>query len=99
MSNRLVIQPTKFVNINNGVEDTSHSYGVRIYDDYGSAYANCWDSIPEDPLDILRKVCSEMNDDNTMAMIDYVQENERGLYIGDDWYEWEEIKDIIEGKT
>ena len=98
MSNRLVIQPTKFTNINNGIEDTEVAYGVRVFDDYGCSYCNSWDSIPENPLEILRKVCTDMNDENTMAMIDNVQENELGLYIGDDWYEFEQVKHIICGE-
>ena len=98
MSNRLCIQPTKFTNINNGVEDEP-TFGVRIFDDYGNSYTNSWDSIPENPLDILKIVCKDMNDDNTMAMIDNVQENELGLYVGDEWFEWDAIKDIICGEV
>lgn len=97
MSNRLVIQPTKFINLNNGVED-GPTYGVRVFDEYGCSYCNAWDSIPGEPLEILRKVCVEMNDENTMAMLDNVQENELGLNIGDDYFEWEQIKDIICGE-
>ena len=97
MSNRLVIQPTKFIDLNNGVECES-SCGVRVYDNYSNSYSNTWETIPEDPLDILRIVCRDMNDDSTMSMLDSVQENELGLSIGNEYFEWEQVKDIICGE-
>ena len=50
MSNRLVIEPTEFKNISDGVI----SYGVRVYDDYGQSYDNTWDKIPKDDMEILK---------------------------------------------
>lgn len=97
MSNRVTIQPTKFVNIRDGVESES-TLGVRVYDDYGNSYSNTWDEIPKTDMEILKKVCVEMEDDQTSAMISHVIEEERGLYIGDNWYEWDEIKEVITGE-
>lgn len=101
MSNRVTIQPTKFVNLlETGSEDLQGiTYGVRVYDDYGNAYSNTWDKMPIGDMEVLRKVCNEMDDDVTSAMIDYVVENENGLYIGDNWYECDEIKEIITGES
>ena len=100
MSNRVVIQPTKFVNILEGGSESAngYTYGVRVYDDYGNSYCNTWDSIPETDLEVLKKVCVEMDDDQTSAMITHVIEEEKGLYIGDNWYDWDEIKEVITGE-
>jgi len=98
MSNRVTIQPTKFVNLVDG-NDSEVTYGVRVYDDYGNSYSNIWElSELMDDMEILKKVCSDMNHEETMAMISYVIEKEIGLYIGSNWYEWEEIKQIVTGE-
>lgn len=97
MSNRVSIQPTKFTNINNGVE-SDITYGVRVYDDYGNAYCNTWDSIPLDDMELLKKVVEDMTDDNTVAMLDFIVSDGKGLYIGSNWYEREEVASIIQGE-
>ena len=90
MSNKVTIQPTVF--LNHGTNEKT--FGVRVYDDYGQTYDNSWDSIPDDDMDILSKV-AESDDDMISTMIDFIKENQKGILIGNQWYDWNEIKDII----
>lgn len=48
MSNRLVIEPTEFINSRTG----DKSYGIRVYDDYEQLYDNNWESIPDDDVEV-----------------------------------------------
>ncbi len=102
----VTIQPTKFVSLSNN----SITWGVRVYDDYDSAYDNTWepsevDSFfnketqiyePVPPLAILAKVCRTDNE-SISAMIEYVIENETGICIGSDYFEWNKIKETLVG--
>lgn len=90
MSNQICIIPTEFVN----VKDGSKTFGYRVYDNYGSAYNNGLESIPDDDLEILLMV---RQDDNEIIsdMISFLVEEKRGLYIGDQYYEYEEIKHVL----
>jgi hypothetical protein len=91
MINRANIEPTEFINVRTG----SKSYGVRVYDDYDQTYINYWDSIPEDNMEVLEMVLKESNTD-IGGIMDFVRENERGIFIGGEWYKWEDIKKVID---
>jgi hypothetical protein len=91
MSNRVVIQPTVFVN----KPQNDETYGVRVYDDYDQSYVNTWESIPEDDVEVLRKLVEENLDETIGAMLDFVIGNETGIYIGENWYIWDDIKQIM----
>jgi hypothetical protein len=94
MSNRVCIEPTKFVNLRSEPEDCT--LGVRVYDDYGQTYDNRWDSIPDDDMDVLRKALDELKMDEIFtAMMDHIATEGKGIYIGDQWYNFPEIKDIL----
>ena len=90
MSNQVNVVRTKFTNIATGEE----TYGVRIYDEYGSEYSNIWEKneIPDDDLDLLSK-CKEYEigtkDDGPL---DYVIFSEKGVIVDGNYYEWQEIK-------
>jgi len=90
MSNRLTIEPTEFTNIRSGEK----TYGVRVYDDYDQCYDNTWDEIPVSDMDILRKVL-RISDYKIGCMLDFVKENNNGIYIGGEWYVWNDVKDIL----
>lgn len=90
MSNRVSIQLTKFVNQRDG----STTLGYRIFDDNGQSYNNAWDDIPSDDMLVLKRVLS-CHDDMTEVMFDYIAENKVGIEIGDTWYTWEQIENII----
>ena len=96
MSNHVVIQPTKFINmLQNGEEDTK-TYGVRVYDSYNKSYENDWPIIPEDPLEILGLVC-DSDDDAILDMISWITTQEQGIEIAGEFFEWEQIKETICG--
>lgn len=42
MGNRVNFQTTKFVNLDNDLNEQEPAYGYRVYDDYESAYNNCY---------------------------------------------------------
>ena len=102
MSSIITIQPCKFTNypqvITEPIED-SISYGYRCYDDYGDTYNNLWEK--EDmnlsPLEILEKVCDDREGDGSVVglMFDFLVEEELGIFVGNDWLEWDQIKEIL----
>jgi hypothetical protein len=60
-------------------------------------YDDTWDSIPEEDLDVLKKIVSEQykqNEDIT-TMLDSVLYEKEGMEIGNNWYEFEEVESII----
>lgn len=93
MSNRLTIEPTEFVNVRSGEK----TLGVRIYDDYDQAYINTWDDIPDDDMEILKRVI-DIGANDIDPMLEHVQGNEKGIYIGGNWYDWDEIKDCFDNE-
>ena len=91
MSNRVTIEQTIFQNVKSGEK----TYGVRVYDDYAQAYDNTWGEIPDNDMDVLKKVLeSDAND--ISAIMDNVRENENGVFIGGTWYDYDEIKTYVE---
>ena len=89
--NQITIQPTVFENRPQG----SKTYGYRMYDDYGQTYNNTWESIPDDDLEILRQVIDD-GDDIAQNMIGFMIEHGHGLSIGDERYDWNDIKYLFE---
>lgn len=91
MSNLASIQPTIFTDQRTG----DVSYGVRVFDDHGKSYVNDWDSIPDDDMDVLRKVFV-MLDDITVDILNHICEEEKGIMIGTKFYDWDKIKHVFE---
>jgi len=91
--NRINLEPTKFVNQRTGIT----TFGFRMYDDNTQTYSNTWDSIPEDDMEVLSKLM-ESYDLEVLSMLDFLLESSGGLYIGDVWYEWDEIKHLWESE-
>jgi hypothetical protein len=70
--------------------------GVRVYDDYGQTYDNRWDHIPFDDMDVFRKCLDEMKSDEVFcAMMEHISSEGKGIYIGDQWYNFPDIKDVL----
>lgn len=91
MSNNLVIEPTEFINSRTGEK----SFGVRVYDDYESAYINTWESVPEDDFDVLDKT---LEDEKCKLIIEsYFESKEKdddpSLTIGGEIYTKKELND------
>lgn len=91
MSNQITIMPTKFVDI---TSESTETFGVRVYDGYGKSYDNTWESIPSDNLEILKRVL-KMKDKIIVYMMDFLEEQECDILIGDSSYSWEEIKHLF----
>lgn len=92
MSNRVTIQPTTFVDYPSGKK----SYGVRVYDNYGQVYINDWKRIPKNDVDILLKVLEDAKyNEDLRNIMDNIREDQKGMFIGERWYQWNEIDDCF----
>ena len=93
MSNRACIQRCEFVDF--PARDVS--YGFRAYDDYGQTYVNTATAevLAMEHLEFLAWVAKNVNDEFVVGMLDSVKESERGLYIDDIWWEWEDVRPIL----
>ena len=92
MSYEVGIMSTKFVDVN---VTHKESYGVRVFDKYQQTYDNSWNEIPKEKLDILQKVL-ENEDEVVINIIDFVLEEEEGIWIDEKYFEWNEIKHLFE---
>ena len=90
MGYRANLTATRFIDIATGKE----SLGVRIYDDAAQAYDNTWEEIPDDDLEILRQVLANAGDVEG-DILEFIRENQRGIYINDSWYDWDKIKSVF----
>ena len=88
MSNRIVIEPTKFIGTKSGYE----SIGIRVYDSMTQAYDNSWDEIPDDDMEILKKAMDSQNS-SIESMFELPLFN--GVEIGGNWYSWDDIKHLF----
>jgi hypothetical protein len=92
MSNRINIEPTKFINARTGHE----TFGVRIYDDYNQSYDNCWESVPDDDGEVFQLVLVNSADESISDMLDFIKTMQQGVYIGGRWYDWAWVKHQME---
>lgn len=90
MSNRIALQATEFINHPQGTK----TYGYRAYDDYGQAYNNNFETIIDDDFELLKEMIKD-DSDIVRAMLEFMVDNQHGIYIGDTWYDWKEIKHIV----
>ena len=98
MSNRAtIIQQTTTIKYNG-----QESKEIVVSDDYGMGTINLdsySDTFYEDDLELLAVVVQSIAEggfDAIAGVLDHVQECERGLNIEGTWYDWEEIKDVLE---
>lgn len=89
MSNRAHLNTVKFEYLNGNV-----LYGYTISDDYEMTYDNNAEAIIEDDIDLL-KYAIKTADDVTDNILTFIFENEKGIFINDEWYPFEKIKDIL----
>lgn len=80
MSHKVNVVHTKFTNLENGNE----TYGVRIYDEFGSTYDNTFGSVEE--------LKSKVNED---TVYDYLKDGFRDFIIGETDIELTEVMDEI----
>lgn len=86
MSNRATLNGTTFKDCD------GETKGYRIYDDYGNAYDSNLESVPTG-LDLL-SLAMESEDEVTIAIIDSILENKKGISIDGTYYDWDEIKHL-----
>jgi len=92
MSNCATITGTMFTDIHNG----NVSYGFRISDDYGTAFGYTPEDSVRKDMQLLEQVLLFMDDSVIAGIIDCVIEDEFGMTINGNFYEYAEIKDVID---
>ncbi|HZL79795.1 MAG TPA: hypothetical protein VFC17_13245 [Candidatus Limnocylindrales bacterium] len=91
--NRVYIEPTKFTDLRSG----EATFGWRAFDDYSQAYDNTWSEkdMPKDDLDFLKRVLEVSDDETLWGMLEFCEENEQGIHIGDRFIEWQEFSPLL----
>lgn len=91
--NRVHIEPTKFINSRSGNE----TFGWRAFDDYSQAYDNTWSekAVPKDDLEFLKRVLEVSDDETLWGMLDFCEENEQGIHVGNTFIEWQELSPLL----
>jgi hypothetical protein len=92
--NRVHIEPTKFTNLRSGKE----TFGWRAFDDYAQAYDNTWSEkdMPKDDLEFLKRVLEVSEDETLWGMLDFCEENEQGIHVGNRFIEWQKLSPVLE---
>jgi hypothetical protein len=72
----------------------SVAYGYTISDDNDMSFDNNAEAMIEDDMELLKYTISTA-DSSTEDMLDFVRECEKGMDINDNWYDWEEIKEVL----
>jgi|TARA_Y100000310_G_scaffold56232_1_gene51577 hypothetical protein len=99
VSNPITFQPTEFHDVRTGEK----SFGCRVYDNYDTCYTNNWTSIPDDDLEVIAQCIEFLINESPFdimptsfeTMCDYIREHECGVMVGDEWYDWEQIKHLF----
>lgn len=69
--------------------------GYCIQDDYANETKFFAEKMPEDDIDLLRFVMDNCSDQGS-DLIDFCNENERGITINGVWYKYVSIQEILE---
>lgn len=89
MSNRVALQFTKFINIDEKGEVLDESLGYRIYDDYSQNYDNTFASLAELNSSINIGTLKDFISSNCDEFYDSVAE--KGIWLNGDWIPAENI--------
>lgn len=92
MSNRVNLNAVKMEYL-----DGTIAYGYTISDDYEMSFDNNAEAMIEDDLELLKYV-KETADEPTQAMLSFLEEEEKGISINDNWYDYEQIEKILKGE-
>ncbi len=88
------IQTCKFQSVSQGQNVDDPDFGFRMYDNYVQICDNTWKSIPEDDFDVFEKVVTS-NNVQISHLLDYMEENECGIWINGNYYTYDKIKHLI----
>lgn len=94
MSNLVCVDSITFVN-NKTKEKT---FGACIYDGYGKGYVNDLESVVDNDLELL-KILVDSDDEVIQGIIGHVRESEKGMMLCDTWYDWDEIKNVLDKES
>ena len=91
MSNRITVQFTKFIDIDEtGEENTVPIFGYRVYDSYGKDYNNTFESLEE--------LNAEVSKDTLLDVVrslegfaDVDEDTCDGIDFNDTFYDWDEL--------
>ena len=91
----ITLVSTTFLN-----KDGEKSFGFRLYDEYGQTYCNCWGpdfSLPEsfaNDMETLKQalLCDQQD---VKDMLHAVAINRDGIFVDDQWYDWDEIRHLF----
>lgn len=91
--NKIAIYPTKFTDL----PSNNESFGFRICDAENFVYCNMLDTreeLPDDPLGFLRVVIENAGE-KVLGMLEDCINEEDGLFINDEWFDYSQIADIL----
>lgn len=91
MSNQVILNSMEFKGINNHV-----SYGYTISDNEDQDFDSYAEHFIEDDMDLLRYAVANCGS-SAQEILDSVVENEKGILINDNWYDWDQIKEVMKG--
>lgn len=94
MGNRVNIDRVEFKNLKTG----DVSYGIKAYDDGGQTYNNGMSrtELIQSPGAALSYILKEMEFDEVFqGMLEFCRDYKQGLYLDDDFFDYETIKYII----
>ena len=101
MSNQIFIDPVEFHN----ARTSEVKLGFTIRDEYGRAYFDEWDSIPQLDADFLLKVVDcvcETGDEGPLCdafnILRYMCDNEVIIFVGGKECNYEEVRDLVKGR-
>lgn len=92
MSNRAILTAMKFEALSGDI-----TYGYHLSDDYALDFDDNAESMIEDDLDCLRFAVANAGDAGR-EILNSIQENEKGIIINSNHYDWDEIKAIMQGE-
>jgi hypothetical protein len=106
MSNRTTIEPTIFQDLDSDLNPVGVSYyGFRIFDDYQMTYSTISET-KEGMKTILNeqkgeshikwiKTVMRYSDEISGSIFEYIREWEKGIYICNEWFDWDDIKEAF----
>jgi len=67
------------------------THGFRLYDNEAQCYDNLSESPITDDMELLQYAL-ECDGNDIRGILDFIKENEKGININDNYYDWDEIK-------
>ncbi len=93
MSNPVLIQPTRFVDLDLDGTEMGTSYGLRVSDDHASTYTTWIDDFAEIASRSPREIVAMAKgiDEIARSILEAAEENGSAVTIGGGTYDWAEL--------